>query len=648
VTLFPFLAVLVCAMGALIFLLLVTTRRIRQQTLADMQVQEVVEEPAQEAITETPAEPVATPVIAATDELRDAPTVAVVEEPEPSEPPAVIPERDPRDDEPLLPLLAADPVPEETGPSPEELRLAQIEEWERLRQLRDEELAQLQAEWENRIRALTEQRDRLVRELRAAESAIATETQRLESVRQTVASMDEQRSRISEQWDQIRQARSALLEERVRLSREIDDAERELRQMQARQAAAAQKFRIVPYDGQSGTTRRPIVIECRPDGLTFASEQITLTGEDLSGFPPSRNPLLAGANALYRYWSMKASLDRDEDKPYILLVVRPEGTIAYYVARKLLEPLEAAVGYELVGSDQQFEWPESDPAAEALCREAIEQLLDQRRVLARRLSDGRYPIAGPLNFVGRNGEFQLDEVEQLRNGDSDRSVYIGNRRFSRDLNTVRRPPGGDPAEAERAFAAASRGTPLRPSTPARRTGETSTESGLRTAPGEFREPVTARQMSPGPRSFAKPSDRTGSSLTPPAVEPRQSSMGTPRLSHGSDATVDPKNPQFGIRLPGSVIGYERSVTIRVTPSEVSIAEGAKIPITPGIATEELQRSLAETLDAHVRDWGPPPDGFFWQPAVRFVVSPGGNQYHERLNGVVQGWSLRTSVEYVLD
>lgn len=87
VTLFPFLAVLVCAMGALIFLLLVTTRRIRQQTLADMQVQEVVEEPAQDVITETPDEPVATPVIAATDELRDAPTVAVVSEPEPSEPP---------------------------------------------------------------------------------------------------------------------------------------------------------------------------------------------------------------------------------------------------------------------------------------------------------------------------------------------------------------------------------------------------------------------------------------------------------------------------------------------------------------------------------------------------------------------------------
>ncbi|QDU41537.1 hypothetical protein Mal4_59050 [Maioricimonas rarisocia] len=637
VTLFPFLAVLVCAMGALIFLLLVTTRRIRQQTLAEMQTAVVVEEePAPEAASQ-PA-------------LQAAPTLAVVEEPpvlEPA-PSAVAAANDPRDDEPLLPALAPDPVPEETGPSPEELRLARLQEWEELRQQRDDELAQLQADWEERVRELTARRDRLARELRAAESAIAAQSKRLDTVRQTVAAMDDQRSTIAQQWDQLRQSRSALIEERVRLSREIDQAERELRRMQARQAAASHRFRIVPYDGQSGTTRRPIVIECRPDGLVFASEEITLTAEDLSGFPPSRNPLLAGAEALFRYWSMKASLDSDADKPYILLVVRPEGTVAYYVARKLLEPLDAVVGYELVEDDQEFEWPESDPAAEALCREAIDQLLDQRRVLARRLSDGRYPIAGPLNFASREGEFQLDEVEQLRSRDSDRGVYIGNRRFSRDLDTARRPPGGDPTETEREFAAASRGTPLQPSAPQRRVGNSSEPPASRAEPGVFRQPIAARAMSRSSRSFSKPTERTGTSSAPPASESQQATSGSPRLSHGGKPKVDPKNPQWGIRPPGSVIGYERSVTIRVTPSEVAIAEGAKIPITSGIAGEDLQQSLADALDAHVRDWGPPPEGFFWQPAVRFVVSPGGNQYHERLHSVVQGWSLRTSVEYVLD
>ena len=44
VSLFPFLAVLVCAMGALIFLLLVTTRRIRAQAIARAQQSASAEE----------------------------------------------------------------------------------------------------------------------------------------------------------------------------------------------------------------------------------------------------------------------------------------------------------------------------------------------------------------------------------------------------------------------------------------------------------------------------------------------------------------------------------------------------------------------------------------------------------------------------
>ena len=52
VSLFPFLAVLVCAMGALIFLLLVTTRRIRSQSIARAQQSLPVESSVDQAIPE--------------------------------------------------------------------------------------------------------------------------------------------------------------------------------------------------------------------------------------------------------------------------------------------------------------------------------------------------------------------------------------------------------------------------------------------------------------------------------------------------------------------------------------------------------------------------------------------------------------------
>lgn len=84
VSLFPFLAVLICAMGALIFLLVVTTRRIRHQAV--LQVQKVVVE----EIVETDFYP---PVLFAAEIVEPevaAPIMMAVE------PPAVIPELEPQ------------------------------------------------------------------------------------------------------------------------------------------------------------------------------------------------------------------------------------------------------------------------------------------------------------------------------------------------------------------------------------------------------------------------------------------------------------------------------------------------------------------------------------------------------------------------
>src|SRR5690606_18368075 len=52
VSLFPFLAVLVCAMGALIFLLLVTTHRIRQQAVVRARAMQALD--SREADVEPP------------------------------------------------------------------------------------------------------------------------------------------------------------------------------------------------------------------------------------------------------------------------------------------------------------------------------------------------------------------------------------------------------------------------------------------------------------------------------------------------------------------------------------------------------------------------------------------------------------------
>jgi hypothetical protein len=112
--------------------------------------------------------------------------------------------------------------------------------------------------------------------------------------------------------------------------------------------------------------------------------------------------------------------------------------------------------------------------------------------------------------------------------------------------------------------------------------------------------------------------------------------------------VDPKAPQWGQRNPGSSIGLEREVIVRIDGGQVAVERELPIAITSGMTRDELQRSLAETLDSHIRDWGMPPKSFYWLPLIRYQVLPGGNQYLKRLTDVTDEWTVKSRVEYVLE
>lgn len=58
----------------------------------------------------------------------------------------------------------------------------------------------------------------------------------------------------------------------------------------------------MPYAGNSPTRRRPIVIECDEKSVRFASEEISLSARDLTGFKPEYNPVRAGTESLLQYW----------------------------------------------------------------------------------------------------------------------------------------------------------------------------------------------------------------------------------------------------------------------------------------------------------------------------------------------------------
>ena len=566
VQLFPFLAVLMCALGALILMLLVTTARIRDQARARAAH-------ARTTVAETTVKPpaITRPKVPARAEWKPV-----------ASPPAVWLKPIEKPVEPVLP-----------APPRESLR----EQWQRT-------VADLEASAAAKEAALRAQR--AVAE--SEEAALQTASTQLTSLQRDVEQLARKRG----------DAENALLRAQQReseLRRSIVEQELELKELQAGLESASSRFSIVPYDGRTGTVRRPIYIECTETGLTFASEGITVTPGQLDGFPSLHNPLRAGAEALIDYWSLAAlrgDTGSNAGAPYVLLVVRPGGTVAYYVARRMLEALGDRFGYELVPEDLELQWPESDDGAVAACQAAIDAVLLSRNRFA--LSDGPMvpPSLSPLSVSDGRGRFALEEVENLRS--SGRKVHFGGRAFDRDA-------AGAPPPEQRGGSEAAETAPLG-------------HSGRRPKVAEFGVPSSQRELS----------SKAGGDSTPRPLPSADDQFPGGRQRAGGA----PRNPTEVLHDPGSRIGLERKVIVRVTPQQVVVESRPAISVSAGMSREELQAELAQELQSMFVDWGPAPRGFYWLPRVKYSVTPGGQQHIKRLTDLTDEWQIKSVTDYVFE
>jgi hypothetical protein len=340
ISLFPFLAVLVCTMGALILLLIAMTQKIHKRQLAEQAAARQEQAPAP-----IPARP--DPII-----LPDVPT------------PQTVP----------------------TGPSREELQQL-ADERRRQREARARELAEAQEEqarrvnqeWSTRTREAELQRDAELAEARR----VAAERDRLllavQSLAQNKGGATKAIDELTDRKTELEQTSATLAADASRLARTAQQIRNELELAKRQQVTGPSPYALVPYDGASGTVRRPIYIECTDVGLRFLPEGETITAADLEGFTEGFNPLLAGTVALMRYWKQRADESNgSEPEPYVLLLVRPSGSVAYYIARKLLIRLDVPFGYELIEEDWKLDVPAPDPEARKLVKTAVADALSTR------------------------------------------------------------------------------------------------------------------------------------------------------------------------------------------------------------------------------------------------------------------------------
>jgi hypothetical protein len=288
--------------------------------------------------------------------------------------------------------VAEEPPPELPPRYTAEDRDRDLAERAKRRAGREAELAQALA------RAQSE-RDRQQTAVDKRLKALAAVNRRLENIRARgeVALGEAERTDAARNEAIAAEEKLKGLDEQV--VQQIETTRRNLDIEQRKQATRANEFAIVPYDGTSGTLRRPIYIECLHNGYRFLPEDFFVGPQHLDGFTANYNPLLTGTQALLRYWnSRRIASGGDEPEPYVLLIVRPSGCLSYYLARKLLAPIGANFGYELVEEDLKLAVPESDPQSRAVLRDAIEITVEAHDRVRDSFASTEGGQGGPFNF----------------------------------------------------------------------------------------------------------------------------------------------------------------------------------------------------------------------------------------------------------
>ena len=678
INLFAFLDILICTMGALILMLMVvTTRQLRKESLAQVLAE-----------FKNPTPPLMS-VESPLPSLKTTPERIVIQaqsevQPEPPEAEPAEPAVDPRE-------------------------TARAERAEALAR-RELELNELLDGWRRKTNELVDKRDQHANALSQRRRLNEAASRQTATLQNEVRDLEVKLGGLTGELTATSMG-DATQKERKLIEQQIAALQKRLKAAQAATAGGDSKFMVVPFDPQSGTSRRPILIECTAEGLRFIPEDVIIRPDDLEGFTPRVNPLLAGSNSLVSYWTawnLKQPQPAREPEPYVLMLVRPSGTVAYYVAMRMLETLKQPHGYELIEEDTQLQQPPLDPGAKAACEAAVKRLLAERNQIqksTRSGSGGGFARGGgskgdAFRASGGSGTAKGSssnrfEVTDVTGGEDE----VGSRSWERIENFAGRTPRREGAGQEQPVASGTKGSPA-----ANRkwkgdedelgsNGSSVGRNGQRA--DEVGQPVGQRNaiVGGGPQGSRTQTGREASGSEPPAdsgIERLEvaddtgsapGAAGSPaggqagresqldiglgstgpspiavqdRRSKNKSASNKPIEPEqftrkrWGLSAPDAAIGLEREVCIEVEPARLVIAGQHAIRMGEGESKQETFERLVTVLDLQARDWGQPPQGFFWKPSLRFVVAKDGNPNYEQARALAERAGLTTSKEYASD
>lgn len=395
VSLFPFLAVLICTMGALILVLLLTTRQIREQ----------VEQARSEVVQSDDAEPIASDVEPLSED--EAPPIVSVGEPsadKPNEPKNLsVPDELPAA---LISKKALDADQAEVERLQTEVATAKKAQKELADRRAD--LAAVISELEEKVEQATEPDDlqQQVRKLTALKDELkASEEQqkrdRLE-LRKLYGTLDDASETTQQAESLLHKRESALI-----MLREMAE-EAETRPSEGTDAT------LIQFTNSTGTTQHPVIIELNADGLVFQPSGVAISPSDLEGFTALESPLVTGILAAHNALPSRPIMQQ----PYALLLVRPEGSLAFYTAQRILTAANIHFGYELLEPDRKIALKTPHYDERTVIVSAIEKTMRRRQQLYGDLVER-------INRIKQKAAEDAQPFNDPRNRSSGRRLQVG-------------------------------------------------------------------------------------------------------------------------------------------------------------------------------------------------------------------------------
>lgn len=640
ISLFPFLAVLVCAMGSLILLLLVMTRKMRQDQYVEQTA--VVESAASEVDAELAARIAALEKQISSAELN-------------------------------LNSLQANAQAHRSSVDESQVRITDLET----------ELAQLQeklkgtdadavpvAESMAESRKLKAEEVALLRQLKDTEKRLLSKQQQLANAQdasnEASLALQEKHSDLLKLRDQVDEARSSL-------------------------AKVSGTSTLLEFSNPTGTERTPIVVDVSGKGFEIYPNGIQITQADMEGFPVRDNPFLAAILTIHQHRS-KGSVT---GAPYVLLLVRPDGALPFYGAQRILMESNIHYGYELLEARELIVSGAPDSTEVPLVKTSIDEALRRREnlyaklmAIAQQKSGTSGPAGDPANGKGErrltvrpDGRVLMEESPRQRPVDG--RFYAGGVAPPQS-HFQKRPVGGyggqnadqmTAADAEKlADEFAERYAKQYES--ARALAKTTVaEEGQKTA----EKPVSATTeseeslRSPEERRFAETLFANDGSITSSLAQKQKKSD----LAKSATTKSDPLSPQESL-LTSSGSGDDQpatgipdlsrvdpdllkrlnsgkqplgsemtpiGITVFVDEHHMTVDQQTAVEITPDTLDDAFV-SLLTGINAEVEDRKKKPDEPV-MPIVKFIVSPGGEKWRIPLAHSLKRTGIRSATVYEL-